>query len=130
VREDHEFIHNTIACFVVFGNHWRKGLERAPHGKAEHNAWRDACYGTVNPSRALMAKVPPALGVLEDLSVGINSTLEDPDAVTPAALEAAILRLPPNWMIWKGFVVTYYQIQDTVLDGKMIPFANKLEYSV
>jgi len=128
VPEDLVFIQNTIAYFVVFGDHWRKGLERAPHGKAEHNAWRDACYGTVNPSRARMASVPPALDVLENLSRDIKSPPEDLEVVTPAALEAVILRLPPNWMIWKGFVLTYYQIQDTVLDGKMTPFANELEY--
>lgn len=46
-------------------------------------------------------------------------------AITPADLEAAIIKLPPHWIIWEGFVLTYYKIHDHVLDGRMRLFAPK-----
>jgi len=101
VSEDLELVAGTVARLFVFGGHWRKGLDRAPHGRAKHNAWRDACYDTLDPGF---------------------------DAMTPAALAAATTKLPPHRMIWEGFVLTYYDIQDNVLAGKMTPFADQLQY--
>lgn len=128
VSEDLELVAGTIARLFVFGGHWREGLDREPHGRAKHNAWRDACYGTLDPSSAQMVAVPPVLVILEDLSRDVGAPPRGFDAMTPAALAAAITKLPPHWMIWEGFVLTYYDIQDNVLAGKMTPFADQLQY--
>jgi hypothetical protein len=49
------------------------------------------------------------------------------DAMTPDALEVAMRKLPPNWMIWGGFALTFYHIQDNLIKN-LRPFAGGLYY--
>jgi len=47
-----EDLEGTIACLVMFGDHWRIGLYRPLHGQAKHKAWRDPCYYSTGPRSA------------------------------------------------------------------------------
>lgn len=47
--------------------------------------------------------------------------------MTPDALEVAMRKLPPNWMIWGGFALTFYHIQDNLIKN-LRPFAGGLYY--
>jgi len=111
----------------MFGDHWRKGLKRPSHGQAKHNAWRDSCYCTPNPHPAQMVRVPAVLTALEEIRMDIDTPPEGFDAMTPAALEVAKIKLPPNWMVWGGFALTYYHIQDNIIKN-LRPFADGLHY--
>jgi len=123
-----EFVRSTIARFVTFGRYWRKGLERSAYGRAKHNAWRDACYGTLEPSAEQLVDAPVLLGVLEKLETTINSSPEGVDAITPTQLEAAIDKLPANWMVWEDLVCTHDLLQANVLDGNITPFVGNEYY--
>ncbi len=125
--EDLELFEGTIARYVMFSDHWRECLQRPLHGQAKHNAWRDSCYYTPNPTPAQMAQVPAVLTVLEKIRMDIDTTPEGLNAMTPAALEVATIKLPPNWMVWGGFMLTYYHIQDNIIKN-LRPFADGLHY--
>ncbi len=126
--ENRKLVRGTVARFVMFGRYWRKGLERKVSGRAKHNAWTDVCYGTLEPSRMQMTKVPALLGVLEQMETDINSPLGGVDAITPTDLEAAIDALPPKWMVWEDLILTHDHIQTNVFKNKMTPFADKMYY--
>jgi len=59
-----------------------------------------------------MTVVPGVLAILEDMETDIDSLPGDLVAMTPAALQAATTRLPSDWTICEGFVLTNYHIQD------------------
>lgn len=120
--DDLELIRGTIARFVTFGRHWRKGLDSPTYGRAQHNAWRDVCYGTLEPSPERLAEVPVLLGFLEKLEMIIKSFPGGVDAITPTDLEAAIDQLPVNWMFWENIVQTHDLLEADVLGGTVKPF--------
>jgi len=125
--EDLELFEGTIARLVMFSDHWRKGLQRPSHGQAKHNAWRDSCYYTLNPSPAQMARVPAVLTTLEKIRMDIMTPPEGLDAMSFAALEVATVKLPAHWMVWGDFALTYYHIEDNIIKS-LRPFADGLHY--
>jgi len=125
---DHASEDIEFARFVTFGCHWRKGLERSAYDRVKHNAWRDACYGTLEPSPKQLADVPLLLGVLEKLGTTINLSLEGDDAITPTDLKTAIDKLPDNWMAWGDLVGTLYLLQASVFGENMMPFLGNEYY--
>lgn len=102
-----KFVRNTIVRFVTFGRYWRKGLERSTYNKAKHNAWRDACYDTLESFVELLIDALVLLEVLEKLETIINLFLEDVNVITSTQLEVAIDKLLANWIIWKNLVCTH-----------------------
>lgn len=117
-----ELVRGTIARFVAFGRHWRRGLESPACGRAKHNAWRDVCYGTLEPSPEQLIEVPGLLKVLEKLATTIKSSPDGADAITSTELETAIDTLPTSWMVWEDLVATHKLLDENVLGGRMKPF--------
>jgi len=74
-----------------------------------------------------MVRVPAVLSILEEIKVDIKSPPGDLVTMTLAALQSAQTRLPQNWMIWVGFVLTYHHIQDSVIDN-LRPFTDGRHY--
>lgn len=65
---------------------------------------------------------------MEKLEANINSSLQGVDVITPTQLEAAIDKLPANWMIWEDLVCTHNLLQANVLGGNMTPFSGNEYY--
>ncbi len=128
VSENFKLIINTIAYLFVFGNYWRENLNRAPHNRTKHNVWYNIYYSILDPSSAQIIAILFVFVILKNLFRDINIFSRDFDAITPAALAAAITKLLLHWIIWKRFVLIYYNIQNNILADKIISFANQLQY--
>lgn len=96
-----------------------------PWGAAQHNAWRDAYYGTLNPTPAQLTALPLVLDILLEAEKVLNA--RDPCAMNPGRIQAAKGALPPHWMIWEKRTELYGNIEANVLDA-LRPFADDMEY--
>lgn len=74
-----------------------------------------------------MAQVPAVLTVLEKIRMDINTPPGGLNAMIPAALNVATIKLPPNWMVWGGFMLPYHDFQDNIIKN-LRPFADGLHY--
>jgi len=113
----------------MFDNYWRENLNCAPHNRAKYNIWYNICYGILDSFSAQIVAIFFVFVILKNLFRDVNTFSRDFDTIISATLAAAIIKLLLYWIIWKRFVFIYCNIQNNILNSKIISFANQLQYS-